>query len=153
MQDRPLLMGLTLRLASDGDASACAKVVDAACEHICSGSDNLAACPLAMSEVLRSALLHHSRIAEAAVAVLQKRLRGREQATPPGKPRQPTGNAALDADLCLQLLHVPAARNGTVQAVVRALSHGALTKEEVGWPCSCSCNFTCDRHVASFAYT
>lgn len=64
----------------------------------------------------------------------QKRLRALEQQeTPPSGEAQPSvgGNAVREADMCLQLLHVPACRGAVSQAISRALSHGVLTKDEV----------------------
>ena len=117
--DLPPLVGLTLRLAANGDASTCVRAAAFACD--------LASEPL-LSETLRNAVHQHSRIAEAVAAHCQKRLRARETDTPPDD--EFGGCAAVDADMCLQLLQVPTARGVASQALVRALSHGVLTKEE-----------------------
>ena len=130
-QDRPPLLGLALRLANDGDATTCERAADAACDIASNCSDP--AIELALTDTLRGAVLQHSRIAEAVAVQCQKRLRSREPGTEAGW--QLGGSAAQDADMCLHLLQVPTARGTASQAIVRAVSHGVITKEEVGITC------------------
>ena len=75
-------------------------------------------------------------MAEAIAAQCQKRMRALEQqGTPPAADVQPSagGPAVREADLCLQLLLVPACRSAVSQTIARALSHGVLTKDEVSF--------------------
>lgn len=79
-------------------------------------------------EVLRACLAKHPKFAAALLVHLAAELRKHESSA---APKRPPAAARLDADICMLLLYQPALRNQALNAIMRAVSHGIMTKEEV----------------------
>jgi hypothetical protein len=128
-----MLVGLILRLA-DSAPNTAGKAAARVYERI-------AACPdpvsrLALLEVLRASAVKHDKAAAAVLACCSAELRQRETradsaAAAPGDARPLSGHPRIEADVCLQMLRLPALRSQAMQAITRAVAHGVMSKEEV----------------------